>query len=122
MENQEKSFSWWQRVPVVILLVVIAWLLFIWIITDHDVEETPALIMVWVSIGLILISMFPKIIGRIKRIKLGELELELTAEIESAVNNPPLNISEKDEPLFSTKGRIETLMKILCGVRPIRFI
>jgi hypothetical protein len=80
----EYRFSRFFLIPVLIFL---AWYVFIWLVGTPPIDTTPALIMVWTSILIGVLAIFPILLKRISRIKFKDFELELQKEVEGISKN-----------------------------------
>jgi hypothetical protein len=69
--------------------------------------------MVWASVFVLLIGLFPNILDRIKRIKVKDFELELQETVTKASMQDYVSFSDFDQPIFSTKEGFSNLSKIL---------
>jgi len=90
-----------------------AWYGFLAITKPPPIETTPALIMVWVSAFILLFSLFPNILDKIKRIKVKDFELELQETVARETSKDFFSILDLDEHIFSTKGNFRNLNVII---------
>ena len=128
--NQRISYLFKQRVPkfwksfksllkrvfpflAVVAIVAGAWFAFFSIVTSPPIDTTPALIMVWVSVVVILSALFPSVLERIKKIKVMDFELELQDAVAAARSDEYISIDELDDRIFSTKGGLRNLADIM---------
>lgn len=95
------------------LILVIAWFLFLYLVYSPPISTTPALIMVWASVAVLLIGLFPGILDKAKRIKVKDFELELEETVAKASSQGFVSISDIDQPIFSTKENLSNLTKII---------
>lgn len=98
------------------LIIVIAWILFLYLVDSPPISTTPSLIMVWASVIVLLIGLFP---DRIKRIKVKDFELELQETVAKASSQGFVSISDLDQPFFSKKENFSNLTEIISSA--IRF-
>ena len=66
-------FSKRKQINIFIFICIIlsaAWYGFLFLVGNPPIATTPALIMVWVSVILLVISIFPKIFDKIKKVKI----------------------------------------------------
>ncbi|WP_156815353.1 hypothetical protein [Pseudanabaena sp. PCC 6802] len=90
-----------------------AWYAFLKIVAPPPIATTPALIMVWASVVVLLFSLFPRILDRVKKIKLKDFELELQETVAKVISKDFITLSELDNHIFSTKGNFRNLGEIL---------
>lgn len=95
------------------LIIVIAWLLFLYLVDSPPISTTPSLIMVWTSVIVLLLGLFPNIIVRVKRIKSMDFELELQETVAKASSQGFVSISDLDQPFFSKKENFTNLTQII---------
>lgn len=60
-----------------VFILILVWIGFLALVPTPPLDTTPALIMVWVTAAILLLGLFPSMIQLIKRIKIGNIELEL---------------------------------------------
>jgi hypothetical protein len=77
------------------------------------IDATPALIMVWASVFVLLFVLFPNLLDKVKKIKVKDFELELQETVAKATSRDYLSIPDFDEHLFSTKGDFRNLGDII---------
>ncbi len=90
-----------------------AWYGFLSIVKQPPIDATPALIMVWTSALVLLFSLFPNILDKVKKIKVKDFELELQETVAKATSKDFLTVPDLDEHIFSTKGDFRNLANIL---------
>ncbi len=98
---------------IILLILIVAWIIFIILVKPLPISPTPSLIMVWASVIVLLIGIFPNILKRIKRIKFKDFELELQAIVTKASMQDYISFSDLEQPIFSTKESFSNLSKIL---------
>jgi hypothetical protein len=69
------------RICIVGGVLTAAWCGFVWFVGEPPIEATPALIMIWASVVLLLLALFPNVIAGIKRVKFGDYEVEFRDSI-----------------------------------------
>lgn len=102
------------RSLVIVVILAVAWYSFLELLAV-PVDAASALIMVWLSASVLIVALFPNILDRVKRVKIGDFEFELqeiVAEAKKEFFNP---VSEygQDEMIFTEKGNLRTLERIL---------
>jgi hypothetical protein len=95
------------------LILLVAWLLFLYLVFAPPIGTTPALIMVWASVAVLLVVVFPGIFDRVKRIKAKDFELELQETVDKASSRGFVSISEINRPFFSDKDDFVNLTRII---------
>ncbi len=90
-----------------------AWYGFLSITKRPPIDTTPALIMVWISVFVLLFSLFPNILDKVKKIKVKDFELELQETVAKATSKDFLSIPDLDKHIFSTKGDFRNLTSII---------
>jgi len=121
--SKERLPAFWQfikpivRRAIVILFVAAiiagAWYGFISLVKKPPIDATPVLIMVWTSVFVLLFSLFPNILDKVKKVKLKDFELELQETVADVTSKDVLSVSDLDEHIFSTKGDFRNLANIL---------
>jgi hypothetical protein len=101
-----------QFVSVSVILAA-GWYAFIGLVTKPPIDTTPVLIMVWSSIFVLLLTLFPKMLDRIKRIKIKDFELELQDAVAKSTTNEYISLPDSDEFAFSQKGDFHNLEQLL---------
>lgn len=98
----------------VLIVVLIVWVGFLFLVRDFQIGTTPALIMVWSSGLLIILGLFPEILGRIRKIKFKDFELELHEILENEISSPKVRMSDFVINLrVEGKGNWDDLLGIL---------
>lgn len=118
-----ERFTFWRFIKpafrrVVVFLLVSsvlagAWFAFVSIVAPIPIAPTPALIMVWMSVFVLLFVLFPNLLDKVKKIKVKDFELELQETVAKATSKDYLSIPDFDEHLFSTKGDFRNLGGII---------
>lgn len=98
---------------VVAAIIAGAWYGFLLIVKAPPIDATPALIMVWASVFVLLFTLFPNILDKVKKIKVKDFELELQETVAKATSKDYLSIPTFDEHIFSTKGDFRNLSDII---------
>lgn len=94
-------------------VVVAAWWGFIWLVGSNRIDATPALIMVWGSVLVLILAIFPEILSRVKRLKLKDFEIELQETVAKSTTEDFISILDTDEHVFSEKGSLRDLTDIM---------
>lgn len=68
--------------------------------------------MVWVSAFILIFSLFPEILARVKKIKVKDFELEFQDVVETAKSASAIFPINYDSQIFTAKGKVENLIKI----------
>lgn len=69
--------KWLIRIAPVLVVLGLAWFGFIRLVVKPPMATTPVLIMVWASVLILLLALFPEIADRITKIKVRDFEIEL---------------------------------------------
>jgi hypothetical protein len=101
------------RFIVVSAILAAGWYAFLSLVSYPPIDATPVLIMVWSSIIVLFLALFPKIIDRIKRIKIKDIEIELQDTIAKSSPDEYISLSDLDEYSFSQKGDFRNLNEII---------
>ncbi len=103
------------RLSFVLTVISIAWISFIILVGAPPIDTTPALIMVWVSVSIVLLAVFPKILNRIKRVKVKDLfEIELHDVLDSTISDDiRAFIDLTDTSITGGKGDWNNLISII---------
>ena len=98
----------------ILFVLAMAWYGFIFLVGQPPIDSTPALIMVWLSVFMIFLALFPKIFDRIKRFKLKDFEIEFQESVKkSTAEEDFISMDEFDDYVFSQKGDFRNLTQIL---------
>jgi|GEM_PF-2182249 len=99
--------------PVLAILTAV-WYGFIRLIVHVPIGTTPALIMVWASALILLVAFFPRLLDRIKKLKVKDFEIELQDVVKQSTIDDYLRIGDLgEERVFSEKRGWPDLMKLL---------
>lgn len=104
------------RIIVLLLVAIVifgAWYTFLSIVNGPPIDTSPALIMIWASVFILLLALFPNILDKIKKIKIKDFELELQDTVAMAISQDVISIADLDDHIFSTKSDFENLCDIL---------
>jgi len=99
------------------LILSAAWVGFLFLVGHPPIATTPALIMVWASVVLLVFSIFPKIFDRIKKVKLKDFEIELQETVAQSTPEDYISMVELDEFVSSQKGDFRNLTNLLREAR-----
>ncbi|HEV8431450.1 MAG TPA: hypothetical protein VGQ41_26355 [Pyrinomonadaceae bacterium] len=95
------------------LILFGAWYGFLRLVNKPPLDATPVLIMIGGSILLLTLAFFPKILERVKTIKLKDFEIELEEAVAKSAPERYLSIEASGEnPIFSEKGDLKHLKTI----------
>jgi PHD/YefM family antitoxin component YafN of YafNO toxin-antitoxin module len=108
--NRTKGF--WAFVFVAALLGG-GWYVFLALINKPPLETTPVLIMVWASLILLILSAFPEILNRIKKLKVGDVEVELQDVLQKSKEENQVSLDEVDYSMMFEKGDLRRLKSIV---------
>ena len=98
----------------VLVLIIFGWLLFILFVGEPPLDTSPVLIMVWASIIILIIAAYPKMLERIRRIKVKDFELELKEDVKKASAEVIFTEKElKDSSISFEKGEISGVWDLL---------
>ncbi|MFP4698576.1 MAG: hypothetical protein ACLFMO_07705 [Eubacteriales bacterium] len=97
-----------------IFILIIIWFAFIFLVGFPPINDTwTSLIMVWLTAVLLIISIFPNILNKIKRVKIKDFEIEMKEVIENSTEKSILSLSDFRLKLIKgKKGNLNNL-KIL---------
>lgn len=102
----------------ILFLIASAWYGFIYLVGKPPIATTPALIMVWLSVLVLFLALFPKIFDRIKKLKVKDFEIELQESVKkSTAEEDFISMDEFDDYVFSQKGDFRNLNRILRDAR-----
>jgi hypothetical protein len=111
-----KTQSFWSFIFIAALLGG-AWIVFLSLIDKPPLETTPALIMIWASLGVLILAAFPKILNRIKKLKVGDIEVELLDAIsKSNFQNYITVADEGGRSIIAEKGDPRDLQTIMARI------
>jgi hypothetical protein len=93
------------RMAPILAVIAVAWYGFLKLVAHPPLSTTPALIMVWSSVLLLIFGFYPKVFDRIKRLKIADFEIELEQVVAESATEHFLTIADvEDEYLFSQKA------------------
>lgn len=101
----------------IILIIAVAWYGFLYLVGDPPIDTTPALLMVWISVIVLLFALFPKVFDRIKRLKLKDFEVELSETVKKQTEEDFISMDEVNDYVFSQKGDFRNLIDIVRQAR-----
>lgn len=108
--NRTKGF--WAFVFVAALLGG-GWYVFLKLINQPPLETNSIMIMVWASLILLILAAFPQILNRIKKLKIGDFEVELQESLRKTTSNNPISPSDLDSPFLYEKGNLRKLKDLV---------
>lgn len=98
----------------VLAFVVVGWFLFLLLVGEPPIDSTPVLIMVWASILVLIIAVYPQLLERIRRIKVKDFELELQEDVKKASAEVIFTDKELEDRYISfEKGEISRVWDLL---------
>ncbi|MBE2279202.1 MAG: hypothetical protein IAE91_02335 [Ignavibacteriaceae bacterium] len=95
------------------ILLALGWYAFLTFLPQPKFEAISLLIMIWTSIILLLITIFPQTIDRIKKIRFKDFELELQDYVSQSSPEDFKLLIESDEFNLSAKGSFKQLRDII---------
>ena len=108
-----KSYKYFFKFIFVLIILASAWHGFLYLVGKPPIDATPALIMVWLSVFSLIITLFPKLFDRIKRLKLKDFEIELHETVrKSTIEEDFISMDEADDYVFQRKGNFKNLIFI----------
>jgi hypothetical protein len=100
------------RIIIILLILSGGWFAFLYVVPRVNYEAMPVLVMIWASIIVLLLAVFPQILDRIKRFKIKDFEIELQNTVEQSTLEDYISLSNLDEYTFSQKGGFRQLKDI----------
>lgn len=88
------------------LILVGAWLGFLYLAGNPPFDPIPALIMVWASVVALTFVGFPKFWGQIKRLKIKDFEIELQQSVAAASAKEGFEIPVQADLIIGEKGNL----------------
>lgn len=97
-----------------LLVLAPAWGAFLWLMGGRPVDAANALIMVWLSVLLLVLTCLPELFALFKRIKWGDFELEIRDTLARASEADLKTIQNIDDrTMFTTKSGIPELTALI---------
>lgn len=96
----------------IIVIITAAWYGFLYLVGDPPIDATQALLMVWISVIVLLLVLFPKIFDRIKRLKLKDFEIELSETVKKYSEEDFISLDVVNDYIFSQKENFRNLVNI----------
>ena len=118
MESIKKWFDnnpTWKRAAIFLLVAAalyLAWKLFLSIVKAPPIETTPAMIMIWVSFAVVIFTLFPGLLNKIKRIRIKDFELELQESVTKATSLDYLSVTEGPDYHVTNKSDFRNFAKL----------
>lgn len=103
----------WKSLALLLILFAV-WIGFLKLVSPPPIETTPVIIMLWVTAAILLLALFPSVLDLIKRIKIGDVEIELRDAISKS--SPQDYITDTDisgTSIYADKGDARNLQAIL---------
>jgi hypothetical protein len=91
------------------------WYIFLSLVSKPPLETTPVMIMVWASLALLILAAFPQILNRLKKLKVGDFEVELQEVLRKSTKENLISLSDLETPFFYEKGNIRLLKNIVAS-------
>jgi hypothetical protein len=101
------------RVLGVSVILAAAWYGFLALVPRPPISTTPVLIMIWSSVVVLLLALFPRIFERVKRFKVKDFEIELQETIARSAPEDYISLADLDDYTFTQKGDFRNLDDIL---------
>jgi hypothetical protein len=108
----KKTKGFWAFVFVAALLGG-SWYVFLALISKPPLETTPVMIMVWASLILLILAAFPEILNRIKKLKVGDVEVELQDVLQKSKEENQVSLDEVDYSMMFEKGDLRRLKSLV---------
>lgn len=86
-----------------------AWYVFLILVNKPPIDTTAIIIMVWASLILLLLAAFPQILDRIKKLKVGDIEVELQDVLQKSKEDNLVSLDEADYSTMFEKGDLRRL-------------
>jgi hypothetical protein len=101
--------------PLALLLILFAlWIGFLKLVSPPPIETTPVIIMLWITAAILLLALFPSVLDLIKKIKIGDIEIELKDAISKSSPRDYIAATEITGTLISAqKGDARNLQAVL---------
>jgi len=112
-----KTLKVLKRLLIIIIILFGAWYGFLLLLAHPAVSPNSALVMVWISVLMIILAIFPQILSMIKRFKWKDFEIELQDIIEKSTKHDFISIFQSNEFVTSNKGDFLNLRNLLLSVR-----
>jgi hypothetical protein len=106
-------FKPFMRLIGVAVILTSAWYAFLSLVSKPPIDPTPVLIMIWSSVLVFLLALFPRILRRIKRFKVKDFEIELQESVLKSTPDEYISLADFDNQIFSQKGDFESLSSLL---------
>lgn len=97
----------------VLFILSLGWFTFLKLVSKPPIDPTSVLIMIWLSILVIMITFFPQLLSKIKRIKIKDIEIDLNDTVDNASIDNLTSLSVIDEFIFTEKGSLNHLLEII---------
>jgi hypothetical protein len=105
------------RAIALIFILSGVWFGFIRLVKKPPLDTTSVMIMVWVTAVILILALFPSILNNLKKVKVGNVEIELQESIQSSTTENFVSVSDlrlDDARYFlGSKGGPEELFRIL---------
>jgi hypothetical protein len=95
----------------VLIVLGASWWAFLKLAGSPPLDTTTSMIMVWLSFVIIIFTLFPGIINRVKRVKIKGIEFELNEAVAKATSFDYMTDIENIDYRFSRKGDFTNLVK-----------
>ena len=102
------------RLIFVLSVVVGGWYAFLYLVGAPPIDTTSALVMVWLSVVVVLLTAFPKILESIDKVKFKNFEIELQHALDRASTDSVISILDfHEEFAFIRKGDWDNLIDVV---------
>ncbi|MBK8619173.1 MAG: hypothetical protein IPN96_19145 [Anaerolineales bacterium] len=101
--------------PFALLLILLAvWIGFLKLVSPPPIETTLVIIMLWVTAAILLLALFPSVLDLIKKIKIGDIEIELKDAISKSSPRDYIAATEiTGTSISAQKGDARNLQAVL---------
>jgi hypothetical protein len=97
----------------VAVLLSLGWYIFLTLVNKPPLETNSIMVMVWASLSLLILTAFPQVLDRIKKLKIGDFEVELQETLRKSTSSNPISPSDLDSPFFHKKGNLRKLKDLV---------
>jgi len=98
---------------VVLVIMIGAWVGFLFLVKTMSINTTPALIMSWVSVLFVILAISPSLLARVTRVKLKDFEIELRGTIAISFKEEMLSFVDSEVYNQFEKGSFHKLIENL---------
>lgn len=105
--------SWWPRLLKAVIVLLPVWIGFLYLIRAQPVDPANALIMVWLTALVMILACLPEIFALFKRVKWGDVELELRDTLRDADSEFHTIQNLDDRFIFTLKKGLDELADLV---------